>query len=140
MEYAIVRTVRVERRRQAGARLPAGCRYAGRPTLLGNPWRGPGALTAYERFLAQVFGGVLCRSVIEEGLDVDCYFARPIDAWQELRELLFALRRDPPAGLACWCPLTRACHVDLIIAALAMPLPHLAPARRLVQQGDRRRG
>lgn len=120
---AIVKTVRVERRRHGGARLPAGCRYAGRPTLLGNPWRGPGALTAYERFLRHVLDGVLCRSVIERGLYVDVIFHRPLDAWHELRELLFALRRDPPAGLACWCPLARPCHVDLIIAALAMPIP-----------------
>lgn len=115
-------TIRLQRKRTAGARLPEGTLYAGRPTLFGNPWTGPGAIEAYKRFLDHVLSGVLAVGVIEDGLDVDLVFRKPIDRWQEFRRWLFDLRRDPPNAMACYCSLDRPCHVDQIIEALTRSL------------------
>jgi hypothetical protein len=86
---------RIQRRRSAGWRMPPGTVYVGRPTRFGNPYPadGPGgraaAVTAYAAYLA----------------------ARP-DLIAQAREQLTG------HDLACWCPLSEACHADVLLQLL----------------------
>jgi hypothetical protein len=83
---------RIQRRRTAGWRMPAGALYVGRPTRFGNPFpiaeHGPAAAVALYR------------------------------TWLTTRPDLVAAVRAELAGrdLACWCPPQRPCHADVLLA------------------------
>ena len=76
---------RIQRRRSAGWRMPEGAVYVGRPSIWGNPFRGPGAVERY-------------RSALLDD---------PTSG-----EMLETLRG---ADLVCWCPLDRPCHADVLL-------------------------
>ena len=83
--------VRVQRRRSAGWRMPAGAVYVGRPTRWGNPWpvgeHGPAEAVARYR------------------------------AWLLADPFRAAAARAELAGcdLACWCRLDAPCHADVLL-------------------------
>lgn len=110
---------RYQRSRQAGAKLPEGVLYVGRPSIWGNPWTGPDAVTAYRMFCEQVVSGVLCIGTFEPALNVKREFEKPIDEWKTLRDLMFQYRREP-SDVACWCSTDKGCHGDLILALPAL--------------------
>lgn len=85
--------VRIQRRRVRGWRMPAEAVYVGRPTKFGNPF--PAVATAASRAAA---------------------VAR-YRQWLASRPDLLAAARIELAGrdLACWCPLDRACHADVLL-------------------------
>ena len=87
---------RIQRKRTKGWRMPHNTVYVGRPTKWGNPYRiGDMGLTretvieAYENYLRRVL------------------VAYP-DFLDELRG----------KDLACWCPLDKPCHADVILKIL----------------------
>lgn len=83
---------RVQRKRSAGWRMPENTKYVGRPTKWGNPWKVGGDITpkiAVENYLAWVKEQIKNGSLIME----------------ELRG----------KNLACFCPLDRPCHVDVLL-------------------------
>lgn len=93
---------RVQMRRSAGWRKPAGVVYVGRPTQWGNPFRvggrAHGALdpaTAVARYRAALLSGDL-RSKNGEAL---------IDQLPALRG----------QDLGCWCDLDKPCHADVLL-------------------------
>ena len=100
--------------------MPDGARSCSRPTLLGNPWIGPGAVRAYRRFITDVVNGVLSLGSIEEGLDVDLVFRKPVDRWHELRRLLVP-RQQLTYSMACFCGLDQECHVDVLVQYASQP-------------------
>lgn len=116
---------RIQRKRTAGWRMPENCMCATRPTIFGNPWKGPDAVVAYERFIQQVMEGAICVSVIELGLDVAHVFKRPIDQWRTLRDAMFQFRVDYRLGkmhdLCCYCSPKNPCHVDVLIRCIKQP-------------------
>ncbi len=81
---------RIQRQRTRGWRMPdkRHAKYVGRPTIWGNPFKGPDAVERYR-----------------EALD---------NLGQEQLDQLLA----PLAGLhlLCWCPLDRECHADILLA------------------------
>ena len=83
--------VRVQRRRSAGWRMPAGAVYVGRPTRWGNPHRvnehGPAERSRFTR-----------RS-----------YRPTLPGWPRCG--LSWGGRD----LACWCPPGRPCHADVLL-------------------------
>lgn len=83
---------RIQRRRTKGWRMPKNAVYVGRPSIFGNPF--PGDLPQFKRWLAgQVRGaGGLRRIAL-------------IDRLRELRG----------KDLACWCPLDKPCHADVLL-------------------------
>lgn len=84
-------TRRIQRKRTRGWRMPEDAVYVGRPTRYGNPYRGTReeAVAKYEVWL---------RGRLSE----DPHFLDPLRG----------------KNLACWCPLSKACHVDVILKLL----------------------
>jgi hypothetical protein len=108
-----VKLQRIQLSRAAGWRKPEGVLVVSRPSIWGNPWVGPDAVLAYQRFLEHVASGVLCVEVVEKGLSVTRRFEKPITKWHDLRAAMFRYVRSP-VDVACWCPLTQPCHANLI--------------------------
>lgn len=110
---------RLQRRRTKGWRLPEGAVYVGRPTMWGNPWRIgetgiPDAAEAVRRFRAAVLGFASNGSFCPPQAHPDSHIGRIVAKAAELRG------RD----LACWCPLDRPCHADVLLElANADPAP-----------------
>jgi hypothetical protein len=104
--------VRLQRRRTKGFRLvsPNGLKiaYVTRPTIFGNPFKGPNAVDAYRRYLAGV-------TPIELGLEAGVTFAGRAPKWSHRRDVLDMLPKLRGANLACFCPLTRPCHADVLL-------------------------
>lgn len=83
---------RIQRRRTKGFKLPEGTVCCTRPGLLGNPFE---TAEQYQRR----------------------WYFRDIPNWSTQREHLYEIARDPSIKhLACWCPLDKACHVDVLVA------------------------
>jgi hypothetical protein len=107
--------LRLQRKRTKGYRLPEGAISATRPSFLGNPFTLEG-----------------CRQAGFQGTD-DELRLRCVEAfkvwlgphWREnwdgeeserrRQAILDALPSLKGKQLACWCPLTRACHCDVIL-------------------------
>lgn len=103
---------RIQRRRTAGWRMPAGAVYVGRPTRWGNPntIRGSYVIdwTGAEHYCAPgEVRGVAVR-LYREDFEQDRFSVTPEDARREL------------AGkdLACWCP-AGPCHADVLLEIAA---------------------
>jgi hypothetical protein len=106
MEKAV--PVRIQRKRTKGWRMPEGAVYVGRPTKWGNPISiadagSPEAAVDHYRYFC--------------GMDPDA----PLHFGNELRER--AKRELRGKDLACWCPLDRPCHADVLIELANLPLP-----------------
>lgn len=96
---------RIQRRRTKGFRLPEGTICVSRPSKWGNPYRvgkntGLPLEQALDRYRHWLFG-----QIAGGKLDLD-----------DLRGAKF---------LACWCPLGRPCHVDVLLEALGKEVPLL---------------
>jgi hypothetical protein len=83
---------RIQRSRTKGWRMPKNAVYVGRPTIFGNPF--PDAAT-FQRWIAGALG----------------------TGGGGLRRLhLFAhLHKIRGKDLACWCPLNKPCHADVLL-------------------------
>ena len=98
---------RIQRKRTRGWRMPEGAKYVGRGSFWGNPFRGPEALHLY-RLLWRRRWKDLEREGIKCGmasLNLVCLLLEWERRLPELRD------RD----LACWCPLYRECHADVLL-------------------------
>jgi len=81
---------RIQRKRTKGWKMPPNAVYVGRPTKWGNPFTGKNAVHNFELM-------ILSKLSKDNG-----------DFKNKLREL-------KGKDLACWCPLNRACHADVLI-------------------------
>lgn len=129
---------RIQRRRTKGWRMPEGAKYVGRGTKWGNPFvvgktqvRIPaldGAEWEHEDRLHKVSGqkNFFCTGTDERGMPVGIWHqvedATPEQCvelyrrrWIHLADL-DALRAELAGlDLACWCPLDRPCHADVLL-------------------------
>lgn len=87
--------MRVQRKRTRGFKMPQNAVYVGRPTKWGNPYK-----VGVDGDLAAVI--VKYREWLKEKLVAEPTF-------------LDALKGK---NLACWCPLNRPCHVDVLLEVL----------------------
>ena len=104
---------RIQRQRTKGWRMPEGAVYVGRPSRWGNPWRVvPVLRTAWDH-------GTPYAVVDEAGNSMGTF--RNADRARYWAQLGF--RQDfmedvtPLRGfdLACWCPIGRPCHADVLL-------------------------
>lgn len=101
---------RIQRRRTAGWRLPEGAVIVTRPTKWGNPWRegDTGWTTLPGGYINREPHPPLTREQAIESFrnSWSCYLERVEEIRCEL------------AGkdLACWCPLDKPCHADVLLA------------------------
>ena len=95
---------RIQRKRTKGWKMPANTVYVGRPTKYGNPYKPSrnrfgniksreDAITAYENYLKRFL------------------IAQP-DFLDDLKG----------KDLACWCPLNKPCHADVLLKFLEAKL------------------
>ena len=97
---------RIQRRRTKGWRMPAGAKYVGRPGFWGNPFRGARATYLYE-----VLWDGDWKELERQGVPTNTFLylcwlhERQMRHVHELRDL----------DLACWCPLDRPCHADVLL-------------------------
>lgn len=102
---------RIQRERSRGWRMPKGCVYVGRPTWFGNPFTGPGAVDRFRRWLE---GRMSTREWCEKATHIRFGFSdRRI-----VRSMLQKLRGK---DLACWCPLDKPCHADVLLELANTP-------------------
>lgn len=97
---------RIQRKRAKGWKMPEGAVYVGRPGGFGNPFK------AGE--------GKWLRGEDDSRLYVVCH--TPQDAVDSFRwfvseapERLAAIKELAGKDLACWCPLDRPCHADVLL-------------------------
>lgn len=106
---------RIQRKRTAGWRMPAGAVYVGRPTRWGNPWSvhvhtdrcdGPEGLWC-PVYVADDREGATrhFRHAVLYPLSGQPSVPTPDEIRAELRG------RD----LVCWCPLDQPCHADVLL-------------------------
>ena len=88
--------VRIQRQRTRGWRMPPSAVYVGRPTKWGNPYI-VGDLDGRSRMTLE---------------DVLRRYRHLIEASGRWGSVLRELRGK---NLACWCPLDRECHADILL-------------------------
>lgn len=81
---------RIQRRRTKGWRMPENCVYVGRPTKWGNPFSGPDSARNVADFRVWV------EARLKSGLG-------------------YPIRELRGKDLACFCPLDRPCHSDVLL-------------------------
>lgn len=117
------RPIRVQRQRTKGWRMPENTVYVGRPTKWGNPWSVNGYYDAgYSGDLL-----VAVRATVEQ---FRAWVTRTRSSWSGdiPQEEVWMLPGVPGSGrtppdvsalrgknLACWCPLDRPCHADVLL-------------------------
>lgn len=92
---------RIQRRRTKGWRMPPGVVYVGRPTKWGNPW---------------IVGDwdEVSKQRIEPGQARNLYrMALMQVGFEKLRQQIADELRGK--DLACWCPLDKPCHADVLL-------------------------
>lgn len=126
--------VRIQRRRTAGWRAPAGARYVGRGSRYGNPWVVVQTPSGWA--VNWVPGGPGPKPAApDRWTDHDTRHAaheRAVYRYAEMladNTALLATVREELAGrsLMCWCPRALPCHADVLLAAAAGEDPR--PAR-----------
>ncbi len=101
---------RIQLRRTKGWRKPEGAIVVARPTIWGNPWKvGDTTWTILP-------GGIIDRRphaplTVEEA--IESY--RNASTYDPER-VAFIRRELAGRDLACWCPLDRPCHADVLLA------------------------
>lgn len=139
MPAAQVEPIRLGRRwqrsRKRGARTPHGVVYAGRPTVLGNPFteKASSHVSSVNLYEMWVRG-----NLSDLRLEWLGYSPREIEALGRWRARLWAkLPTLVGADLQCWCPLTsRWCHADVLLKIIGEIARTRAVAATWVPAGD----
>jgi len=113
-------TKRIQRQRTRGWRMPPNTRYVGRPTIWGNPFRASvfGLETAIALYRDSITG---CwnPSTTAHLDDATCDTAYELHyQWQKRLSAYgrrLAIHDLEGCDLACWCPLDKACHADVLL-------------------------
>lgn len=119
---------RIQRQRTKGWRMPEGAVYVGRPSLWGNPWRPrdfiewPGVRRA-DRAEAAV--RMYRKELTHWGLMSEYAYYVSGDLWEQVdAEIAASGARNMEEyaaivlrgrDLACWCPLDKPCHADVLL-------------------------
>lgn len=99
---------RIQRKRTKGWRMPPNTVYVGRPTIWGNPFDGADAVEKYREALSE--WPVSAKTMLERKKTYDGNIMIWITTW--VRPIVHELRGK---DLACWCPLDKPCHADVLL-------------------------
>lgn len=105
---------RIQRKRTKGYKMPANCKYVGRPGKFDNPFIISDKLTALEatkRYKECILNNVMVYCYLDE-IQATLMF----DHFKYISEHINELRKFD--FLACFCPLDKPCHVDVLIELL----------------------
>lgn len=122
------RPVRIQRKRTKGWKMPANTVYVGRPTRWGNPWRvGDNRYDPTSNDFVKCKNTADCVQAFRQCVDKDLNapaLLRTEDGYLEVsggysdeihvhRPSIKKYLRGK--NLACWCPLDRPCHADVLL-------------------------
>jgi len=100
---------RIQRKRTKGWRMPENAVYVGRPTKYGNPFTGPDAVEKYKNAVSQC---PVPDSVYKDWTNHNGkIWILNILAYKKTHWLEELRGKD----LACWCPLDKPCHADILL-------------------------
>ena len=99
---------RIQRKRTKGWRMPAGAIYVGRGTKWGNPFTGPDAVEKYRWALSEFPSAERHKAWNDAGGTGIMHVALA----SRNKAVLDVLRGH---DLACWCPLNKPCHADVLL-------------------------
>lgn len=99
--------LRVQRSRQRKDACPPGTVYVGRPGRWGNPFVGSGAVAAFRAWITGY--ETAARLALAYGCTLK--FMPGINAAEWVKMHLSTLQGK---HLACWCPLDKPCHADIL--------------------------
>ena len=119
---------RIQRKRAKGWRMPPTAIYVGRPSIWGNPFKAAAAIEAgylsprdtpheVAAFLTGCFADWLKGAGSYGGRD--WWWGPESDARRQA--ILANLTKLRGHDLACWCPLDRECHADILLALANNP-------------------
>lgn len=116
---------RIQRKRERGWRMPGNAVYVGRPTKWGNPWRVVSVHDSHFPFGTAY--NVVTADGTSAGRFADLYnhpgtgatywatrmYSRHLAHHPDLRAA--AVSQLAGHDLACWCPIGRPCHADVLL-------------------------
>jgi Domain of unknown function (DUF4326) len=106
-EGNLVRPVRVQRKRTKGWKMPENTVYVGRPTKLGNSYIVGNPTYTGKDIDGYVESVEMAVNLYERQYNFMCEFNQDFK-----NELINYLRGK---NLACWCPLDKPCHADVLL-------------------------
>ena len=115
---------RIQRKRTKGSKMPDNCKYVGRPTKFGNPFKLNDGMLLYKCINRKIFDPW----IIYDQSNFNWTNEKMLD----LYELWITNRLTDKIGLpkppdieelrgfdlACFCPLNKPCHVDILLKLL----------------------
>ncbi len=109
---------RLQRKRTRGFELPYGTVCVTRPGKWGNWFSGPDAVEAYREAWRVILNGERTRFTMTTkvmiGQRVFNASLLGVPAWEEMQALRGELAKLAGRRLACYCPLDRPCHADVL--------------------------
>ena len=105
---------RIQRKRTKGWKMPRNTVCVTRPGPFGNPYRGLGAVAAFREMIEQMQNAMAERggALPYSGPDHKCVIT---DLQTHARRLVERLPELRGKNLACFCPLDRECHADVLL-------------------------
>ena len=96
---------RIQRKRIKGWKMPSNAVYVGRPTKWGNPYR------VGDKFRV-LSNGEYCYGEFDLDTIISLY-----EDWikDKIRFKKLNIKELKGKDLACWCPLDKPCHADILI-------------------------
>lgn len=109
--------VRIQRKRTKGWKWPEGAVYVGRPSQWGNPWK------VNHAFCGCGSEGVCLHTSMRCHTPAAAVEAFRRDIEEDLISSKTYIRRELNGkDLACWCPLDRPCHADVLLEIANAPI------------------
>lgn len=102
---------RIQRKRTKGWRMPPNTVYVGRGSKWGNPFLGDKAVYYFRQWL---LSGHIYRDQVDM-LPIGLFYKNSRPSIEDRRVLLRDLHELKGKDLACWCPLDKPCHADVLL-------------------------
>ena len=94
--------------------MPSGAIYVGRPTFFGNPFRGPGAVSLYKKWIE--LGDVTSHAIMEKyGSAYSQVVLSGENGLMCGNAVLKCITDLRGKDLCCWCEPTSQCHADVLL-------------------------
>ena len=116
-----MKPIRIQRERTKGWKMPPNTIYAGRPTILGNPFIGPNAAVAFRAFSRMIMQGHETARALLLLYDQMGYIPVVPGMIAVLSDMYYPEKFRKAIGaargknLACFCPIDRPCHADVLL-------------------------
>ena len=101
--------VRIQRKRTKGWKMPPNTVYVGRGSRWGNPFKGEDAVERYKWAISKFPCAERIKAWYDAGGKSGAFWVALASRMPELLNMLKG------KNLACWCPLDKPCHADVLL-------------------------